>query len=397
MEDRILITGAGILCPIGLGKDEVCRRLVAGRGGIGPVRFLDTVHRNYPCGEVPFSDGQMKEMLSVPEGKTVPRTALMGALALREALEDAGLGRDMLPRVAFVSGTTVGGMDVTEKHYPEYLAGTGPVGDIPLHDCRSCSELTASFAGSFGMITTVSTACSSAANAIILGRNLIRAGLFDVVVAGGSESLTRYHFNGFRSLMILDERPCRPFDATRAGLNLGEGAAYLVLERESAARQRGAGACAVLSGCGNACDAYHQTASSPDGEGAFRAMKAALEEAGLEPSAISYINAHGTGTPNNDVSESAAMHRLFGEDLPPVSSTKSFTGHTTSASGSIESVICLLAMEKGFLPVNLGWTTPFEGGVIPVTPGTPGRELRHVLCNAFAFGGNDSSLLYSKL
>ncbi|MBO4402183.1 MAG: beta-ketoacyl-[acyl-carrier-protein] synthase family protein, partial [Bacteroidales bacterium] len=266
---------------------------------------------------------------------------------------------------------------------------------IALHDCGSCSEVVAQHFGKWAMVTTPSTACSSAANAIILGANMIRCGEAEIVVAGGSECITKFHLNGFHSLMILDERPCRPFDATRNGLNLGEGAAYLVLESAEHAQRRGVQAQALLSGYGNACDAFHQTASSPDGEGAFLAMKEALEMAGLSPQSIGYVNAHGTGTPNNDLSESHALRRIFGSQLPPFSSTKPFTGHTTSASGSIEAVFCLLAMRNGFIPSNLNWSQPLEEGVVPVTV-TRKAGLEHVLCNAFGFGGNDSSLLFSK-
>jgi 3-oxoacyl-(acyl-carrier-protein) synthase len=195
--------------------------------------------------------------------------------------------------------------------------------------------------------------------------------------------------------MILDREQCKPFDRDRAGLNLGEGAAYLVMESERSIRQRGVKALCRLSGYGNACDAFHQTASSADGEGAFLAMTEALEMAGLKPADIQYINAHGTGTPNNDESESQAIMRVFGNDVPPVSSTKSFTGHTTSASGSIEAVICMLAMEYQFLPKNINWRTPMENGIVPVTEDVH-MELKHVLSNAFGFGGNDSSLILSK-
>ena len=230
----------------------------------------------------------------------------------------------------------------------------------------------------------------------MLGARLIRAGLYDVVVAGGTECLSLFHLNGFQSLMIVDNQPCRPFDASRQGLNLGEGAAYVVLESEAHARARGIRPQAFLDGWGNACDAYHQTASSPEGDGAYAAMQQALRTAGLSPQDIGYINAHGTGTPNNDASESRALQRLFGEKLPPVSSTKGFTGHTTSASGSIEAVFCLLALQQGFIPGNPGFSTPFEGGVVPQQQSAPAPGLQHVLCNAFGFGGNDSSLLISK-
>ncbi len=391
----ILVTGAGVVSAIGLNKAETLEALLNGKSGVGELRYLKTEHKEFPVGEVKLTDAEMRERLGIAEDAVTTRTALMGMLALGEALEEAWLKPGMLHKVGFVSGTTVGGMDKSEQFYLDYIGSEAHKEYIAVHDCGNCTEMTAKHFGKFAFATTLSTACSSAANAIILGANMIRCGQADIVVVGGSECITKFHLNGFNSLMILDTEPCRPFDATRNGLNLGEGAAYLVLESEESAKKRGVKPQALLSGYGNACDAFHQTASSPEGEGAYRAMKEALQLAGLQPSDISYINAHGTGTPNNDDSESQAMIRLFGETLPPVSSTKPFTGHTTSASGSIEAVFCILALQNGFLPVNLNWAHPMENGVKPVSQ--PARkELNHVLCNAFGFGGNDSTLLFSR-
>ena len=227
---------------------------------------------------------------------------------------------------------------------------------------------------------------------------MLRCGLAETVVVGGAESLSRFHLNGFNTLMILDRRPCRPFDADRAGLNLGEGAAYLVMETAASVSRRGVRPLCSLDGYANACDAFHQTASSPNREGAFLAMTEALHMAGLEPADIQYVNAHGTGTLNNDASESNALKRVFGATLPAVSSTKAFTGHTTSASGSIEATICLLALQHQFVPVNLNWQQPMEDGIIPFT-GTPSStplSLHHVMCNSFGFGGNDTSFVLSR-
>ena len=390
----ILITGTGVVSAIGLGKAETLEALLNGRSGVEQLKYLKTGHKEFPVGEVKLTDAEMRTRLGIADDAITTRTALMGMLALEEALQDAGLTSEMLPNVGFISGTTVGGMDMSEQFYLDYINSEEHKEYIAAHDCGSCSEMTANRFGKFAFVTTLSTACSSAANAIILGANMIRCGEAEIVVVGGSECITKFHLNGFNSLMILDTEPCRPFDATRNGLNLGEGAAYLVLETEESARRRGVKAQAVLSGYGNACDAFHQTASSPDGEGAYRAMKEALELAGIQPSEIDYINAHGTGTPNNDASESHAMMRLFGDIVPPVSSTKPFTGHTTSASGSIEAVFCILALQHGFLPVNLNWSQPMEDGIVPVAQPTK-KELKHILCNAFGFGGNDSSLLIS--
>ncbi|MBQ3579976.1 MAG: beta-ketoacyl synthase chain length factor [Bacteroidales bacterium] len=393
---RLWITGSGIVSALGVGREATLRSLLESRSGIGTVRFLQTEHTEFPVGEVPMSDEQMEHRLGIAQGTPTTRTSLMGMLALGEALEQAQLTREDLRKVAFVSGTTVGGMDRTEQYWLDLLENDKHNEFISTHDCGACTEMIADHFGAFASVTTLSTACSSAANAIIYGARLIENGVADIVVAGGAECITKFHLNGFNSLRILDTTPCRPFDATRAGLNLGEGAAFVVLESEAHALSRGVKATISLDGYGNACDAFHQTASSSDGEGAFRAMTEAIRKARLTPSDISYINAHGTGTPNNDSSESAAMQRVFGSHIPPLSSTKSFTGHTTSASGSIETLICLLAMNNSFIPPNLNFNDSSDC-VAPVAKLVEGVELNHVLCNSFGFGGNDSSLLLSKV
>ncbi len=399
---NIAITGEGIVSAIGLNKQEVLQSLLDKKTGIGEMKHLQSVHHELPVGEVDLSNDQMKEMLGIPCGNMMSRTALLGMLAIRQALEDAGIDEEKQkntlstgkkPRIVLVSGTTVGGMDMTELCFdlPEEERS---LDFLKHHDCGSSTQLMADHFGIFCETTTLSTACSSAANAIMLGARLLKAGQADIVVAGGTEALSRFHLNGFNSLMILDHEQCRPFDATRAGLNLGEGAAFVVLEPEETAQLRGAATHAYLTGYGNACDAYHQTASSEDGEGAYLAMKEALETAHLQPTDIQYVNAHGTGTPNNDQSESVSLKRIFGEDMPLVSSTKSFTGHTTSASGSIETVICMLAMQHHFVPASLGWKNQMENGITPTT-GRSDIQLEHVMCNSFGFGGNDSALIIS--
>ncbi len=399
---NIAITGEGIVSAIGLNKQEVLQSLLDKKTGIGEMKHLQSVHHELPVGEVDLSNDQMKEMLGIPCGNMMSRTALLGMLAIRQALEDAGIDEEKQkntlstgkkPRIVLVSGTTVGGMDMTELCFdlPEEERS---LDFLKHHDCGSSTQLMADHFGIFCETTTLSTACSSAANAIMLGARLLKAGQADIVVAGGTEALSRFHLNGFNSLMILDHEQCRPFDATRAGLNLGEGAAFVVLESEETAQRRGAATHAYLTGYGNACDAYHQTASSEDGEGAYLAMKEALETAHLQPTDIQYVNAHGTGTPNNDQSESVSLKRIFGENMPLVSSTKSFTGHTTSASGSIETVICMLAMQHHFVPASLGWKNQMENGITPTT-GRSDIQLEHVMCNSFGFGGNDSALIIS--
>lgn len=392
---QLWITGIGIISAIGVGKEETRDSLLASRSGIDLIQYLKTEHTEFPVGEVKLSNEQMIHRLGVPSGTPMTRTALMGMLALNEALNEARLDKESLCDVGFVSGTTVGGMDKSEQYYHDFFVNDMYSMYIKTHDCGACTEMIADYFGKFAFITTLSTACSSAANAIIYGARMIENGQAPVVVVGGSECLTKFHLNGFNSLRILDEAKCRPFDTNRAGLNLGEGAAFLVLETPEHAQQRGVHPISVLAGYGNACDAYHQTASSPNGEGAFRAMQEALREGGIKPNEVNYINAHGTGTPNNDVSESEAMRRIFSNTIPPVSSTKAFTGHTTSASGSIEAVICIIAMQEGFIPPNLH-STKFEDCITPVCQIQKGVKLKYVLCNSFGFGGNDSSILLAK-
>ena len=399
---NIAITGEGIVSAIGLNKQEVLQALQEGRTGIGEMKYLQSIHHELPVGEVDLSNEQMKKMLGIPSEQMISRTSLLGMLAIDQALKEAYVNvaslrarkADGKPlRIVLVSGTTVGGMDITELCFDQ-LEKQKSVEFLQHHDCGNSTRLMADHFGIFDEVATLSTACSSAANAIMLGARLLKAGEADLVVAGGTEALSRFHLNGFNSLMILDHESCRPFDTTRAGLNLGEGAAFLVLESEEMAQQRKITPHAYLTGYGNACDAFHQTASSENGEGAYLAMTEALAMAHLSAKDIQYVNAHGTGTPNNDQSESVSLKRVFGDEMPMVSSTKSFTGHTTSASGSIETVICILAMQHHFVPANLGWKNPMENGILP-TMGAQNLDLENVLCNSFGFGGNDSSLVIS--
>ena len=398
MKENIVITGEGILCAIGLDKSSVLSSLQEKRSGIGTMRYLHSSHRELPVGEVLLSNDDMCRQLGLKEARYVNRTTLMGMLAVRQALTDAGIDSAMVKekslRIVLVSGTTVAGMDITENFFSQLEHSDDAVECLKYHTAGSSTRMIADYFKLFAEYTTISTACSSAANAFILGARMLEEGEADMVVAGGTEALSLFHLNGFNSLMILDHEPCRPFDANRAGLNLGEGAAFVVMETEAGALRRCAKPHAYLIGYGNACDAFHQTASSENGEGAYLAMTEALQMAGLKPKDIQYVNAHGTGTPNNDLSESVALKRVFGEQMPLVSSTKSFTGHTTSASGSIESVICMLALNHQFVPANLGWSQAEENVVTP-TLGLNAYPLQHVLCNAFGFGGNDTSLIFS--
>lgn len=395
MSNNIVITGEGIVSAIGMNKEEVLRSLIDGKTGIKPMRILRSAHKELPVGEVNMSNEEMMKQLGIDTSSYTSRTTLMGILSVRQAIQDASVPQNNEGlRIILISGTSVGGMDITENYFGSFKQTDEHIECLKKHNCGSCTQDIADYFDIFNEVTTISTACSSAANAIILGARLLDAGEADIVVAGGTEALTRFHLNGFNSLMVLDNNICRPFDENRNGLNLGEGAAFVVLEREETAVKRNVAIHAYLSGYGNACDAFHQTASSENGEGAYLAMSEAIKMAGLKPEDIQYVNAHGTGTENNDRSESAALRRVFNDSLPYISSTKAFTGHTTSASGSIETVICILAINNHFIPGNLGWEHQMPNGIIP-TLGMSEVSINHVLCNSFGFGGNDSSLVIS--
>lgn len=399
MGGNVFVTGMGIASGLGIGIEDTKDSLLAERTAIGQLRYLETIHKELPVAEITLTDKQMRDILNINDDEIITRTALIGIIALKEAIKQSNLNIGGEYRIAFISGTTVGGMEKSEQYYLSFFNDYSKVNYINAHDCGSCTESMADYFGRFDIVTTISTACSSAANAIILGSNMIKAGIVDAAVVGGSECLTKFHLNGFNALMILDKDQCRPFDETRAGLNLGEGAAYIVLESEKLVSNRKSIPTCKLSGYGNACDAYHQTASSPDGRGAILAMEAALKSSGLSPSDIDYINAHGTGTVNNDESEGKAISTLFAKGaFPAISSTKSYTGHTTSAAGGVEAVISIIAMNNGFIPPNLNHSRQMASlPFVPINKVIYNVDLKHVLSNSFGFGGNNSSLVFSKL
>lgn len=255
-----------------------------------------------------------------------------------------------------------------------------------------------------GLGTTINTACSSSANAIQYGARLIRNGLARAVIAGGADSLAKFTINGFHALQILSPKPCRPFDRDRSGLNLGEGAAFLVLEGEEAlagtetagGRAGGKPIYAELTGYCNTNDAFHPSALSLTGDGPFLAMQGALQSAGLKPADIDFINTHGTATENNDEAEGRAMLRLFGE-LPPFLSTKGYTGHTLGAAGAIEAVYSILSIRHQELYASLNFGEPIPGlGLRPVQACQP-HAIRHAMSNSFGFGGNCTSLIFSNV
>ncbi len=418
---KIYVTGLGIVSGIGIGVSENIEALRQGKHGIGKVTLFPTA-LDVPVSEVKHNNEELKQLLGISPQRTVSRTALLGMVAAKEALEDAGLNQrtsryarqpsqhiQQLPqqdsqqtqqdsqplRIGFISATSVGGMDLSEHFYESFKENPkrGRLREVISHDCGASTELIASYLGINDFITTISTACSSAANAIMLGARMIKHGLLDAVVVGGTDALCRFTLNGFNSLMILDKAHCRPFDRSRTGLNLGEGAGYLVLQPESSLRRT---PYCELSGYANTNEAYHQTGSSPEGDGAFLSMSEAIASSGISPEEIDYINVHGTGTPGNDASEGMALRRIFGEHVPPFSSVKAFIGHTLGASEGIEAVYSVLSLYKGMIYPNLNFTDAMpETGLIPETTFREGIPVRHVLSNSFGFGGNDSSLLFS--
>jgi len=395
MARKVVVTGLGIVSALGLGVDENISALRQGRHGIAPIKYLQTRLRDeFVLGEVKCSNTELKLKLGIADDELISRTSLLAMLAGREAVVMANLSSDELKSCALISGTTVGGMDLTEQ-IVDFDQEDKLREILSLHPCGDSSEKMASFLGVKGFVTTYSTACSSAANAITMGSRLIKSGRADRVIAGGTDALSCFTLNGFNSLMILDKVHCRPFDQSRSGLNLGEGAGFIVLEAEEVAKPKKA--LAVLSGYANANDAHHQTASSPEGIGASLSMQKAMDLAGITCADVSYINAHGTGTPNNDSSEAQAIEKLFGADVPPFSSTKAFTGHTLGACGGIEAIFSVMALKNQELYAGLNFSSADEAShIMPITKYVK-SEVKHVLSNSFGFGGNNSSLVFSKL
>ncbi|WP_221393095.1 beta-ketoacyl synthase [Dyadobacter sp. NIV53] len=389
----IRITGIGIISAIGLTVEENLLSLKESRTGIAPVKYLDE-KRGFLAGEVKISNQDLITRLGV-QNPNISRTSLLGLAAARQAWGKTN--QDKKLKTGIISATSVGGMDRSEVFYADYLAHTNPDYNLlKCHDSGNTTERIAAELGISGYINTLSTACSSGANAIMLGARMLIQGKLDRVLVGGTDALTKFTINGFRSLMIYDDQWCRPFDESRNGLNLGEGAGFLLLENEKSIALSGNKTLCYVNGWSNAADAYHQTASSPDGKGATMAIGNAIAKSGRSLEEISYINAHGTGTKNNDLSESVALKNIFGENVPVFSSTKPFTGHTLAAAGAIEAVFSIMAIQHNLIYPNLNYKTVIEEtGLVPVTELLVDKPVNTVLSNSFGFGGNNSSLVFS--
>jgi len=392
LRDQVAITGIGIVSALGFSPEETWLAMENGHTGLGPL----TLFRSPRCGHVPVAE--VKGDLALHSGlSSGSRTDHLAVYAARSAFRSAGLeslSRENREEVGIVLGICTGGILDTEVFLEKLLKEN--LADMQLvrhHECASPVDSIARSLGLNGFRTTVSTACSSGATALVTACDLLESGESEIVLAGGADSLARLTLNGFCSLLIVASDGCRPFDAERGGMSLGEGAGVFVLEKRETAVARGAHILGYIAGAGSTCDAHHATGPVPDGSGILQAMSLALHAAGMSPSDVDYINAHGTGTLDNDVSEAKAIMRLFDGNPPLVSSTKRFFGHTLAAAGAIEAAVCVLALNHQHAPANLGLRRADpEIGFTPVEQMRQ-AQLRVAMSNSMGFGGVNCSLI----
>jgi 3-oxoacyl-[acyl-carrier-protein] synthase II len=385
---RIAITGIGAISGLGASADATFAALCEGKRGIAPLSLFQV------SGLESSLVAEVRE-LDVPAGFS--RSDALALSAAKEALTAANLRADSV-RLGLSLGGTAGGLFETEN---ELLLGKGSRSDVERalrfvsHPLASSVDRLAEALGPLAYTASVCSACSSGAVAIALGAHWIASGRADAVLAGGAEGLCRMTCAGFSALGVVDENPCRPFDARRAGLNLGEGAGILVLESEARAKQRGARVLAFLGGFAIGAEAHHVTHPEPSGERAAELMLEAISRAGLSPADVDYVNAHGTGTRANDAMEALALRRVFGGGLSNVrvSSSKAQLGHTLGASGALEAVVSVLALERGQVPPTSGLEVPEASDLRHVLQ-TERAELRAVASNSFGFGGMSAVLVF---
>jgi 3-oxoacyl-(acyl-carrier-protein) synthase len=373
----VLVTGAGVVCA-GANNTRELRTLLeepAARFHIPTVFAVKHESGALPVAQVQAPSNRLTDGL--------PRTHGLALLAATEAV-----GQGPAPD-AIVLGTTTGGIGTTESSLE--TGETAPQA-YRFHGLDTVALHLAERLAVKGPVITVSTACSSASVAISIAAALLRQGLASRVLAGGADSLCRLTFHGFRQLQLVAPAGCAPLDANRAGMTVGEGAGFLLLENTPAGRT----VLGALAGAGLSCDAHHATSPHPEGNGAVLAMRRALEDAGLEPADIGYVNLHGTGTPDNDAAEARAITRVFGEKRPALSSTKGLTGHALAAAGGIEAVIALLALEDGLLPANIGLKTPDETLALAPVRVPTAATLEKVMSNSFGFGGNNACVVLER-
>lgn len=393
LSTRIAVTGAGIICSIGRNKDEVWQSIVEARAGIGKLtRFPGETFPTDIAAEVAsqWSEGR--------SGRRLSRTDLLALVAAKEAIGQAG---DIpLERAVVSSGTSTGGLLEGEAYYFRRLVRgrrRAPASRVLQQPTSGPSDAVARAFRLGGGVVSNATACASAGAAIGMAADYLRSHQVDVAIAGGSDALCRLTYSGFNVLQAVDPEPCSPFGARRKGITLGEGAGYLVLERWDDAEARGATILAELCGYGASCDAHHPTAPAEDGRGAEAAMRGALSEGGMTPASVDYVNAHGTGTTLNDSAETRAIIAALGMDVP-VSSSKSYFGHTLGASGAIEAVITVLALQHQIAPPTLRLSENAAECPLDYIPHTPRpMKIGNVLSNTFGFGGSNVSLLFRRV
>lgn len=397
MTKKVAITGMGIISAIGNNVEENFQALRHQKHGLSRLENFESIHSDQIfVGEIKQTNAELATFLNLEASNNLSRTALLGLVAVNEALVNAGIEQVNQYRTGLISSTSVGGMDTTEKYFLTYEEMPEVQKYIAAHAAGASTHQIAQAIGLQGFVSTISTACSSAANAIIQGARLIQSGRLDRVIVGGTDALSKFTINGFKSLMILSDEWNTPFDENRKGLNLGEAAAYLVLESEEMIQQTPKKVIGYLSGAGNANDAFHQTASSENGEGAFLAIEKALKGLDGDFSQIDYINVHGTATKNNDLTEGRALTRIFGDHLPAFSSTKPYTGHTLAAAAAVEAVFSLLSLQHQLVFPNLNFKMKMNELNCTPTTTLQSKDIKHVLSNSFGFGGNCSALIFSK-
>ena len=370
---RIFITGMGIISSLGQGVGRHVDSLKKNSSGIEPLQLFTPSPGNiFPVGEIP----NFKQTLNIP------RTHELAFLAAQEALSATRVVPD-----AIILGTTTGGMPLTEALLRK---NEKDADQYKYHSTSSVAEFLADLLGCKGLLLTVTTACSSGAVAIKLAYELLSSGKANRVLAGGADALCRLTYYGFHSLQLIDPSGAHPLDLDRNGMTVGEGAAMLLLEAEESTPDN---AIAEILGGGLSCDAYHPTAPHPEGKGALAAMGRALEDAGISPADIEYINLHGTGTRDNDLAEAKAIHSVFGNNIPSLSSVKGATGHSLAASGTIESVICAAAIREGLIPANTGCVNPDPELNLKPALAPFEQKVAVALSNSFGFGGNNACLV----
>ncbi len=398
MQNQVVVTGLGLISAIGNNVKECIDSFEHHLSGIDKLQQLASRHaQTLAVAEVKLSNSELAQKTGLPEH--LSRSILLSYLATKEAITTLPERFSEHYKTGYFSATTVGGMDKTEQFFESYMEdkNTSDIQTIQHHDCGKITDFVAQSLHIKGTFTTLSTACSSSANAIQLGARMIKQNLLDIAIVGGVDALTKFTLNGFNTLQILDTEQCRPLDESRVGLNLGEGAAYLVLMSDSLAQQLHQEVYCKISGYANTNDSFHQTALSDEARGPMLAMTGALNKSNLQPEDISYINMHGTGTRNNDNAEGLAIQTIFGNKIPKLSSTKSFTGHTLGASGAVEAVFSALAVKYGMIFPNFSFQHPMENlSIYPETNFQKNQPVYHVLSNSFGFGGNCSSLIFSK-